>query len=123
MFTAFFLFSLLTALGTVAAAPRVIRLQTSRLERSPLTKRDEPPVSLGNAVSEGLYFVNASVGTPRQNVALQIDTGSSDVWMFGPGSCDTRTSTCLGGVCTFTFSTTCVSQLQTCYCLLLAFRG
>jgi hypothetical protein len=29
-----------------------------------------------------LYFVNVSVGTPPQNLELQIDTGSSDIWMI-----------------------------------------
>jgi hypothetical protein len=95
----FLLLSILTALHTVAKAPRIVRMQTSKLERIQLGKRDHLSVILGNAVSEGLYYVNASVGTPKQSVALQIDTGSSDVWMFGPGACDARTSQCLGGDC------------------------
>jgi hypothetical protein len=91
--------SQLAAVHTAAEVPRVIRMQTSRLEGNRLGKRDSHSVILGNAVREGLYYVNASVGTPYQKVALQIDTGSSDVWMFGPGSCDTKTSLCLGGSC------------------------
>ncbi|GFF37808.1 probable aspartic-type endopeptidase OPSB [Aspergillus udagawae] len=44
-----------------------------------------------------MYWVNATVGTPGQLVQLQIDTGSSDVWVFGPHSCVQSTSPCLGG--------------------------
>jgi hypothetical protein len=102
--TAFLLLSILTALDVVGGVPRVVRMQTSRLEGNQLGKRDHHSVILGNAVTEGLYYVNACVGTPNQNIALQIDTGSSDVWMFGPGSCDARTSRCLGGDCKFSIS-------------------
>ena len=64
-----------------------------------LQKRDPFTVSLGNAANVGLYYVNALVGTPPQVVQLQIDTGSSDVWMFRNGSCDSSTSQCDGGTC------------------------
>lgn len=33
-----------------------------------------------------LYFVNASVGNPSQPVRLQVDTGSSDLWINTPRS-------------------------------------
>jgi len=89
--------SQLAVVHTAAEVPRVVRMQTSILEGNRLGKRDSHSVILGNAVR--LYYVNASVGTPYQKVALQIDTGSSDVWMFGPGSCHTETSYCLGGSC------------------------
>jgi hypothetical protein len=36
---------------------------------------------LTNAEAEGLYFANVTVGTPPQPLQLQIDTGSSDVWV------------------------------------------
>jgi hypothetical protein len=73
----------LTAL-LVDAYPKVVSMRTSRTDRRGLVKRDPISVNLGNAISNGLYFVNASVGTPPQQVQLQIDIGSSDVWMFGP---------------------------------------
>lgn len=48
-----------------------------------LSKRASGTVqsSLGNAVQAGLYFANITVGTPAQNLQVQIDTGSSDVWV------------------------------------------
>lgn len=36
---------------------------------------------LGNSRQEGLYYANVTFGTPPQDVRLQIDTGSSDVWV------------------------------------------
>lgn len=91
---------LLCAFASLAhASPKVVAMRMYRKERSILQKRGTLSVTLGNAVQTGLYFVNASVGTPPQLVQLQIDTGSSDVWMFGPGSCDDSTSRCLGYDC------------------------
>ncbi|MCJ1285237.1 hypothetical protein MMC26_004577 [Xylographa opegraphella] len=73
-------------------------MQTSRIQpRGTITKRAPLSVTIGNEPLIGLYYVNASVGSPPQTVQLQIDTGSSDVWMFGPQSCNSSTSLCLGG--------------------------
>jgi hypothetical protein len=93
-------FVLLCALVSLGdASPKVFSMRMYRKERSILQKRGTLSVNIGNDITNGLYFVNASVGTPPQNVQLQIDTGSSDVWMFGPHSCNTSTSPCLGGGC------------------------
>jgi hypothetical protein len=93
-------FVLLCALASLGdASPKVFSMRMYRKERSILTKRDPLSVNIGNAFTYGLYFVNASVGTPPQEVQLQVDTGSSDVWMFGPHSCNPSTSLCLGGDC------------------------
>lgn len=93
-------FVLLCALVSLGdASPKVFSMRMYRKERSILEKRDTLSVNIGNAFIDGLYFVNASVGTPPQDVQLQIDTGSSDVWMFGPHSCSRSTSLCLGGDC------------------------
>jgi len=81
------------------ASPKVFSMRMYRKERSILTKRDAFSVNIGNDLAYGLYYVNASVGTPPQDVQLQIDTGSSDVWMFGTQSCDSSTSPCIGGDC------------------------
>ncbi len=32
------------------------------------------------------YFINVTIGTPPQEFALQLDTGSSDVWMLAASS-------------------------------------
>ncbi|KAE8333821.1 aspartic peptidase domain-containing protein [Aspergillus sergii] len=71
-------------------------------------KRKYAGALLGNDIldGKGLYWVNASVGTPPQPVQLQVDTGSSDVWMFGPQSCDLNTSPCLGNAYDPTLSST-----------------
>ncbi|KAL6876982.1 aspartic peptidase domain-containing protein [Trichoderma novae-zelandiae] len=37
--------------------------------------------SLSNQRIQGGYFINVQVGSPGQNVTLQLDTGSSDVWV------------------------------------------
>lgn len=52
-----------------------------------------------NFLPFGEYFVTASVGTPFQNIDLIVDTGSSDVWMFGAGSC--TNGPCEGGTCKY----------------------
>ena len=92
---------LLAALLAVAeSSSKVVPMKFSKHKRSPnLEKRNTLSVNVGNAFQNGLYYVNASIGTPPQEVKLQIDTGSSDVWMFGPRSCDTESSDCLGGGC------------------------
>jgi hypothetical protein len=86
-------------LAEAAAQPRVLHMPMARNpQANHLTKRGGSAlVGITNAMSEGLYYVNASVGTPGQEVQLVLDTGSSDVWFFGPNSCDMKTSDCLGG--------------------------
>ena len=79
MFNTILMLSTLATHSLTAARPRVVRMHMSRVGRELLAKRDHHSVTLGNAVSQGLYYINASVGTPKQNIALQIDTGSSDV--------------------------------------------
>jgi hypothetical protein len=85
--------------GLGDAAPKVLSMRMYRQEQNTLQKRAPLSVTLGNSVTNYLYYVNATVGTPPQEVQLQIDTGSSDVWMFGPDSCDISTSECLGYAC------------------------
>ena len=52
--------------------------------RSPaLYRRNSAPLeeSVKNEQSQGGYFATVSVGTPGQKVSLQLDTGSSDLWV------------------------------------------
>ena len=107
---ALLLWSALEPIAATAEAPRVVQMQMSRNKRSALQKRDPFTVTLGNVDTVGLYYVNASVGTPPQIIQLQIDTGSSDVWMFGPNSCEANTSQCLGGECKSMFQSRSSSQ-------------
>lgn len=59
-------------------------------------KRATINAPIGNALE--LYYINVSVGTPGQNLQLQLDTGSSDVWMIESGLSECRQQgACLGG--------------------------
>lgn len=65
-------------------------------------RADTVTASLGNAVEAGLYYANVTVGTPGQDLQIQIDTGSSDVWV--PSSTASVCSNeqeggCSGGSC------------------------
>lgn len=51
---------------------------------SHIAKRSTIPVSLSNQVY--LYLATFDLGTPGQSVTAQIDTGSSDLWVYGPNS-------------------------------------
>lgn len=57
---------------------------------------------LGNAQNAGLYYANITVGTPAQALMVQIDTGSSDVWVpysNAPVCVNPREEGCAGGSC------------------------
>jgi hypothetical protein len=62
----------------------VINLPTRRktvqnpAERDSIRRRKTVTESFDN--EQTLYFANVSLGTPAQNLRLQIDTGSSDLW-------------------------------------------
>ncbi|KAG9234016.1 aspartic peptidase domain-containing protein [Amylocarpus encephaloides] len=63
-------------------AAQEAQLQARQLyNRGLRTRAETVNVELGNALSAGLYFANISVGTPAQQLMVQIDTGSSDVWV------------------------------------------
>lgn len=65
-------------------------------------RADTLTASLGNAITSGLYYANVTVGTPAQQLSLQIDTGSSDVWVPSSSATiceDTRDGGCPGGSC------------------------
>jgi hypothetical protein len=73
---------------------------TKRLSKKGKMKRDGSVVaSLLNEVVS--YDITIEVGTPAQTVNLQLDTGSSDLWVLAPGACDTTTCTCPSGGCTY----------------------
>lgn len=55
--------------------------------------------ALTNAEAFGLYEANVTVGTPGQKMSLQIDTGSSDVWLPANGLSICSESVAEGGGC------------------------
>ena len=61
------------------------------------SKRDTVTAKLGNA--NYLYYANITVGSPGQLLQLQIDSGSSDVWMTATGDeyCQESYNACVGG--------------------------
>jgi Eukaryotic aspartyl protease len=93
--------TVLDLLCTANASPKVVSMQLSRAEPRGLSKRNTVGVDVGNMANQAMYGVNVKVGNPPQPVTLLLDTGSSDTWMFGPKSCDTTTSPCVGGDCEY----------------------
>jgi hypothetical protein len=91
------------------AAAESAQLERRQLERStaPLFKRaGTVAATLTNAEAEGLYFANITVGTPGQALSLQIDTGSSDVWVPASSATQCRSAQnggCPNGECKFIF--------------------
>ncbi len=101
-----------TVLFDIARSPAAQIAQLQRREASlrgrALDKRglferaDTVTADLTNARTQGLYFANVSVGTPGQALQLQIDTGSSDVWVPAAEAAlcgDARAGGCPNGQC------------------------
>lgn len=68
-----------------ASQPRILSLDIVRKDpiysapvRDRLRKRGTVQVTLDNLAT--LYFANVTLGSPGQNLRLDIDTGSSDIW-------------------------------------------
>jgi predicted aspartyl protease len=70
------------ALSATAAA-QVVQWDIAKQKNTPRVKRRSSPdsVTLQNDEDLGGYFVTVSIGTPGQNLTLQVDTGSSDIWV------------------------------------------
>lgn len=78
-----------------------------------IEKRHHPKFKLGrravgtqqediaNSVVRGGYFATCSLGTPSQDVILQLDTGSSDIWIPSSDAaiCDVSENACSLGTC------------------------
>jgi Eukaryotic aspartyl protease len=66
------------------AEPKTIRMPISKQARD-ISKRQAPVASLENEVFK--YFIQVQVGTPPQAMSLELDTGSSDTWVFSDSGC------------------------------------
>ncbi|ERF75846.1 hypothetical protein EPUS_01212 [Endocarpon pusillum Z07020] len=75
--------ALLSAVIPINASPKVVGFpfhKEVRRDVPHLHRRQESvEVVIGNA--QILYYVNVTIGTPPQPFSLQLDTGSSDIWV------------------------------------------
>jgi Eukaryotic aspartyl protease len=67
----------------VSASPKVVGFSFSKEVRRDVPhlhrRQKTAEISIGNA--QILYFINVTIGTPPQPFSLQLDTGSSDIWI------------------------------------------
>jgi hypothetical protein len=92
---------------TSIASPKVVSFDLTKREiigdslvENKLRRRAKSvAATLYNAQSNLLYLVNATIGSPGQQFSLQLDTGSSDIWIPSAGSsaCTGRTKRCVNG--------------------------
>jgi Eukaryotic aspartyl protease len=107
---------LLSGLPSVSASPKVVGFPFSKEVRKDVPhlhrRQKTAEITIGNA--QILYFINVTIGTPPQPFSLQLDTGSSDIWVPSRQSdiCIERRSACQLGAFDSAASSTFVDLLQ-----------
>lgn len=84
-------------------------LPVNHMSRRHLERRGTITESLlNNHTGSALYMATVSVGTPGQTIAIDIDTGSSDVYVIATNADECTSAAveaqyggCFGGTCTY----------------------
>lgn len=93
---------LLAAAAHAAAPERVVQWDIARRQAPPvpLYRRGAGTLSGGLQNDLARYYVDVEVGTPPQKLQLQLDTGSSDVWVLASSaSICAKSNSCSEGSC------------------------
>lgn len=75
--------TLLSVVPSVVASPKVLNLPFSKEIRRdvPHLRRRQKSAEITLVNEQILYYMNVTIGTPPQPFTLQVDTGSSDIWI------------------------------------------
>lgn len=87
--------------ATAATAQKIVSwdIQKQKASTKALIKAKRATITEAVGNEANLYYANVTVGTPGQLLQLQLDTGSSDVWMTASDAafCQGSNNACVGG--------------------------